>query len=534
MENTMGRGLLRVFFAVLVLGMVTTAASAAEPPRSSPNAPGPSAALFAHPYYKCVTNRYVAGNGSDSNDGTSRTLAWLTLQHANDSLPKSGAAAGTCINVTPGTYTSGVALTTGGARASAKGYVVYRCTKLDACTIAAAGWTTGAFDATGTDEGAAHPAYLIFDGFKIVSPGPFQYSVAISCWAGNVATLATCHHWMILNNIISGYGEGGIDQADGEYYVSSHNTITDNGIFCDGQIYGSGISYVVLKPISHYKPTEDDTNAHNNAALNLIGIQGPSFPFHNLVAWNETYTNRNTCKGSDTDGNGIIMDSFSTGNGNTVEYTNPTLVAFNVSYNNGGGGVHIFFSSNVTAANNTVYNNYLDPNNVGAARAGIDTNQSYSDTIINNLSIAIPAAPGAGGCAFGAPPYTQFNSAMLGGGIAGQPADVFSNNVTELQGGNNSCWAAFGQDAPTGENPMFNADTYSCTANRCATDPLWADVGTTSTGSEKKQPKSANFALRLGSSAIGYGLAETWLSAQSVDAGACFHALITCPRKHPD
>ncbi|MEI9930446.1 MAG: hypothetical protein WDM89_07805 [Rhizomicrobium sp.] len=125
----------------------------------------------------------------------------------------------------------------------------------------------------------------------------------------------------------------------------------------------------MLKPVKHYKPTADDTNARNNAALNLIGLQGPDFPFHNVVAWNETYTNYNTCQGSDTDGNGIIMDSFSTGNGNTVEYTKPTLVAFNVSYNNGGGGVHIFFSSNVTAANNTVYNNYLDPYNVGAARA---------------------------------------------------------------------------------------------------------------------------------------------------------------------
>ena len=90
----------------------------------------------------------------------------------------------------------------------------------------------------------------------------------------------------MLNNIISGYGEGGIDEADGEYYISSHNTIHDNGMFCDGQIYGSGISYVVPKPIANYTPKADDTNAHNNAALNLIGLQGPSFPFHNVVAWN--------------------------------------------------------------------------------------------------------------------------------------------------------------------------------------------------------------------------------------------------------
>jgi hypothetical protein len=529
----MRRGAMRGFLQAVFIGVIFAMAPAASANAAAVNAPGPSAELFKHPYYSCVTNYYLSATGSDSNNGTSIATPWLTLQHANDSLPASGAAAGSCINVAPGSYPGGVSLTTGGKRATSDGYVVYRCTALDACTITAAGWTTGAFDATLTGKGSKHPAYLIFDGFRIAANASYQYSVAISCWDGNVATAATCHHWMMLNNIISGYGEGGIDQADGEYYISSHNIIHDNGIFCDGQIYGSGLSYVVLKAIANYTPKPDDTNAHNNAALNLIGLQGPSFPFHNVVAWNVIYNNRNTCKGSDTDGNGIIMDSFSTGNGNTVSYVQPTLVAFNVVYNNGGGGVHIFFSEDVTAANNTVYNQYLDPNNVGAARAGIDTNQSYSDTIINNLVVAIPLAPGKKGCAFGVKPYTQFNSAMLGGGIAGQPADSFSNNITQLQGGNNSCWANFGQDSPSGENPMFNADTYSCTANQCATNPAWINVGISSTGTEIKQPVGANFALEADSPAIGFGLTEPWLPAQAADAGACYHAETTCPVKHP-
>ena len=68
-----------------------------------------------------------------------------------------------------------------------------------------------------------------------------------------------------------------------------------------------------------------------------------------------------------SDGNGIIMDTFSSKGGNTVEYVNQTLIAFNVVYNNGGGGIHIFKSQHVTVANNSCYNNYLDPNNRGSA-----------------------------------------------------------------------------------------------------------------------------------------------------------------------
>jgi hypothetical protein len=40
--------------------------------------------------------------------------------------------------------------------------------------------------------------------------------------------------------------------------------------------------------------------------------------------------------------------------------------------NNGGGGMHVFKSSNVTIASNSCFNNYLDPADNGSARACID------------------------------------------------------------------------------------------------------------------------------------------------------------------
>jgi parallel beta-helix repeat protein len=50
------------------------------------------------------------------------------------------------------------------------------------------------------------------------------------------------------------------------------------------------------------------------------------------------------------------MNTFSIPSGNSVEYVNQTLIVFNVVYNNGGGGIHIFFSEDVTVANNSCAN----------------------------------------------------------------------------------------------------------------------------------------------------------------------------------
>ena len=151
------------------------------------------------------------------------------------------------------------------------------------------------------------------------------------------------HHIWTLNNVIHGFSEAGIIMGTSEYFYAIHNTIYDNaGSTCVAQ--GSGISYFMPFALTNYTPTADDQINPNF----LIGsFESPQGFFHNVVEWNVTYNNALTQCGNassphNTDGNGIIMDTFLASRGNIQNYTNPTLIAFNVTYNNGGGGVHVF------------------------------------------------------------------------------------------------------------------------------------------------------------------------------------------------
>jgi hypothetical protein len=506
--------------------------------------PGPSVELFNNPYYTCVRDYYVSPTGSDSNDGLSPTTGgghgpWLTIAHA-DTSSRTG---GDCINVAPGTYTQfNESVSYGGDAARSTGYVVYRCSTPS--FIAGSGCVitdTGDAVAAGEYRSGKYPNYLIFDGFNFVTTDDaVSNDVAIECtgpgtYGVNQTSSFGCHHWMILNNVISGHGQAGVNINDTEFVYTSHNTVTqDAHMGCVGY-YGSGIAYVVMKPVNGYVKTVDDTNANNNPALNLIGIQGPSFSFNNLVAWNDVGNNYQGCTSlGNTDGNGIIIDtnSMTVCNANMVNYPNQTLVAFNVVYNNGGGGVHVFASTGVTVANNSAYYNYTDPTQQAWDRPGIDVNcgsasngfGAGSNLYLNNIAVALPngaACPGPNNTYPGSQiPFTIGGDGTHLDGVYNSPG----GNISYAVGTACNETDASGNSTETPPDPA-----WSCTSNKCNTNPQWANVGNTSIGSMSVAPNGTNFALQPGSPAIGFGHTESYLPASSVDAGACSSQFTTCP-----
>jgi hypothetical protein len=501
----------KYFYVVAAVNSAGASPNSAEvnatPVAPAAELPGPSPSLFANPFYTCVNNYYVATTGSDSNSGT-QASPWLTIQHADSA--GAGRSAGDCVNIAPGTYAAGIQPTHGGNLASATGYVVYRCQTLDGCKITASGGNADpAFNISSTGSG---PNYLVLDGFELAASSMTLFGVGVELYFPNGTDTGgtTSHHIWVINNIIHGYGQAGVGTGGGDYNYFLHNLAYNNtNVACSAQ--GSGFGIVIARAFAGYTPT----------AADLAWA-----PFHNVIAFNVAHDNIiNQCGTAanpyDTDGNGIIIDTFNNAGSTNVDYPYQTLVANNVTWNDGGKGVHIFRSDNVTVANNTAYNNNLDPFNNGIGRGEIDSIESQNNVFLNNIAYPVPATsasdPRCQGVNYtNTPPYPcplMTNVAFEGASTPGTASNIWTNNIS------------FGGAPPYGWGPSGNVmlapDTMNCSTgtdpNQCNVNPDFFNV----TGS--------NFALQPSSPAISYGQSQPYLPPSDVDAGACSSTLATCP-----
>jgi hypothetical protein len=458
----------------------------APPPAVTTSAelPGPSLALYNSPPYACVTNYYISTNGSDSNDGSSPSTPWATLDHAATAVT----TAGSCINIAPGVYERSTQLTlkNGGNSATPTGYIVWRCTTMpfsfspdlqgegSGCVIRATGENSGHFT-------YAKASYLMFDALEFDGGNG---SVLNDC----IMQISSHHHW-ILNSVFHGCGANGIGSAHSDWDFWLHNVAHDNTGTQAVNCCGSGIHPWQPVGLAAYTPTDQD---------NQWCASTPNECFHMVIAYNVIYHNINPPDGHN-DGEGVQLDGWdhgqtpcpSTGNG-ICPYTAATLVMGNLAFNNGGRGFEVNVSANngqsIYFVNNTAYANSADPLGPGGGGEFNVWGPAFNTYYLNNIAYSVAGVPFS---------------------IDGGSGNVWQNNISY----------------PGGRNSFQSPNTYPTTgpnANLDGSDPMFMSA---SPGSNIN-----SFALQSGSPALGFGQTfSLWQQASPIDAGACVGGLSGCP-----
>jgi len=283
----------------------------------------------------------------------------------------------------------------------------------------------------------------------------------------SAALFANPYHVWVMNSQVHRFGQSGIQENGSEWFWNLHNHVYSNACTVRIDWQGSGISRVVPATVPNYTPSAMDNYW---APFRIVDA-------YNLV--HDNYGQQGLYAGQNTDGNGIIYDTFRS-------YAGQSLCLGNIACHNGGKGIHVFRSGRVTVANNTAYNNNWDTCNPGTWRAEISAVDAVGSTFINNIAWA---TRGPGVTAANAPFMAHSGS-----------SNTWANNL------------AYG--AP---NDFADPNAYPSPANQANVDPLLVDVA------------KGNFALKPGSPAVGFGTLQPCLPPQCTDVGACSSTCTSCP-----
>ncbi|WP_265269577.1 choice-of-anchor Q domain-containing protein [Nostoc sp. KVJ3] len=215
-------------------------------------------------------------------------------------------------------------------------------------------------------------SYIQVQGLEVVGNNAnitLAYALSQKTNGSNPLTNGSCisiggsnayvHHIRILNNKVHGCGGGGIGGAQADYVTIDNNIVFDNAWY---SVYGcSGIGFL------------SSWNSDNNRGYKMFITNNKVYRNRMYIPW--------IAVGKITDGNGIIIDSSKKGpNG---AYQGRTLIANNISYWNGGSGIHAHDSEHVDIVNNTVYGNGQTPElKKGQLYAGYSSDVKIFNNII--------------------------------------------------------------------------------------------------------------------------------------------------------
>ena len=174
-------------------------------------------------------------------------------------------------------------------------------------------------------------------------------------------------HVIIRNCKVHDFSGGGIGSGLADYVTFENNVVYNNAWYTQWACSGMGC----INPF----------NSDNSTGYKMIFRNNICYNNKDLIPWVDLTPNRLS------DGNGIIIDinktTVSTVGGTPIAYTGRTLVENNVSFNNGGSGIHAYGSSHVDIFNNTAFNN-----GTVVGYADIYASDASDVRIVNNIMYA--------------------------------------------------------------------------------------------------------------------------------------------------
>ncbi len=337
------------------------------------------------------TTYYVSASGNDRHTGLSAEQAFKTLQKAADLTNP-----GDTVLIMNGTYTNscyGCEILNIQRSGTPDAWITYKAHPGHSPKLQLNdGWN--AIKVLGA-------SYFVIEGLEIEGNAlsvTRDYALSQSQNAKNPRTSGNCiyvkekktdastvfpHHFVIRKNKVHHCGGSGIAAERSDYV-----TIEDNEVYSNAWWSVHGCSGISL-----FHPYDTDENRG----------------YKNFIRRNRTYDNRMFIKwitaNDITDGNGIIVDDTKNTQINKPAYRGRTRVENNITYLNGGSGIHAYKSAHVDIVNNTsymngvseelqgeIYSNGSDDvkilNNIMYARAGEEVNHNWGSTnYVNDYNI---------------------------------------------------------------------------------------------------------------------------------------------------
>ena len=192
-------------------------------------------------------------------------------------------------------------------------------------------------------------SYIIIEGLEVVGNNTILARTnVVSLTPNDSETNGNCimaqrgngafpHHLIFRNNIVHDCPGAGIGTSYADYVTVQQNIVYNTSWWSKWGT--SGISIYE----SQNTDTDSDRDYHNFVLNNVV---------HDNMQMQITHG-----QGKITDGNGIIIDDLNNSQSKNPPYKGRVLVQNNVSYHNGGRGIHIYHSDHVDVVNNTTFVN---------------------------------------------------------------------------------------------------------------------------------------------------------------------------------